>query len=53
MLSLKSGIVVLPVYPLASYNALTIEELAAYPLVIYPLGFTGCSELDTAFNRAA
>ena len=31
---------------------MTIEELAQYPLVTYTFGFTGRSELDTAFNRA-
>ncbi len=33
-------------------KAITIEELAQYPLVTYTFGFTGRSELDTAFNRA-
>ncbi len=31
---------------------MSIEELAQYPLVTYTFGFTGRSELDTAFNRA-
>lgn len=46
------AIVVLPDHPLAGHKSLTIEELAAYPLVTYTFGFTGRSELDTAFNRA-
>lgn len=32
--------------------SITIEELAEYPIVTYTFGFTGRSELDTAFNRA-
>ncbi len=31
---------------------MTIEELADFPLVTYTFGFTGRSELDTAFMRA-
>jgi len=46
------AIVVLPTHPLANKTQVTIEELAAYPLVTYTFGFTGRSELDTAFNRA-
>jgi len=46
------AIVVLPNHPLANKAQVTIEELAAYPLVTYTFGFTGRSELDTAFNRA-
>lgn len=46
------AIVVLPDHPLAMKTFLTIEELAAYPLVTYTFGFTGRSELDTAFNLA-
>ena len=33
-------------------GSVSIEELAQYPLVTYTFGFTGRSELDTAFNRA-
>ncbi|MGL9723106.1 HTH-type transcriptional regulator CysB [Sodalis sp. (in: enterobacteria)] len=47
------AIVVLPDHPLAGHKSLTIDELAAYPLVTYTFGFTGRSELDTAFNRAS
>lgn len=46
------AIVVLADHPLAGKTSLTIDELAAYPLVTYTFGFTGRSELDTAFNRA-
>jgi LysR family cys regulon transcriptional activator len=41
-----------PDHPLAGKGSVTIEELAQYPLVTYTFGFTGRSELDTAFNRA-
>ena len=46
------SIVVTPEHPLANKGSVTIEELAQYPLVTYTFGFTGRSELDTAFNRA-
>lgn len=46
------AIVVLPDHPLAVKKFLTLEELAAHPLVTYTFGFTGRSELDTAFNLA-
>ncbi|VEB84009.1 transcriptional regulator CysB [Citrobacter koseri] len=46
------SIVVTPEHPLAAKSSVTIEELAQYPLVTYTFGFTGRSELDTAFNRA-
>jgi LysR family cys regulon transcriptional activator len=46
------SIVVTPDHPLAGKGSVTIEELAQYPLVTYTFGFTGRSELDTAFNRA-
>lgn len=45
------AVVVKPDHPLAGKGHITIEELAAYPLVTYTFGFTGRSELDTAFNR--
>ncbi len=41
-----------PEHPLATKGSVSIEELAQYPLVTYTFGFTGRSELDTAFNRA-
>ncbi|MEH2921266.1 HTH-type transcriptional regulator CysB [Samsonia erythrinae] len=46
------AVVVKPDHPLASRTDISIEELAAYPIVTYTFGFTGRSELDTAFNRA-
>jgi len=46
------AIVVTPDHPLAAKSKVSIEELAEYPLVTYTFGFTGRSELDTAFNRA-
>lgn len=46
------SIVVTPDHPLAAMSSITIEALAQYPLVTYTFGFTGRSELDTAFNRA-
>ncbi|MAM87420.1 HTH-type transcriptional regulator CysB [Allohahella sp. A8] len=36
-------------HPLASVGRLTIEELAAWPIVTYVFGFTGRSNLDEAF----
>ncbi|MBU2897925.1 HTH-type transcriptional regulator CysB [Vibrio hepatarius] len=36
---------------LAKKSTITIEDLASYPLVTYVFGFTGRSELDTAFNK--
>lgn len=36
---------------LARKAHITIQDLAAYSLVTYVFGFTGRSELDTAFNR--
>lgn len=39
-------------HPLTQCPRLTVEELAKYPLVTYTFGFTGRSELDTAFSRA-
>ncbi|MCG8707736.1 HTH-type transcriptional regulator CysB [Brenneria sp. 4F2] len=46
------AVVVKPDHPLACKTEISIEELAAYPIVTYTFGFTGRSELDTAFNRA-
>ncbi|WP_235833845.1 LysR substrate-binding domain-containing protein, partial [Escherichia coli] len=46
------AVVVKPDHPLAGKTSITIEELAEYPIVTYTFGFTGRSELDTAFNRA-
>ncbi|GLO60445.1 transcriptional regulator CysB [Vibrio sp. MACH09] len=46
------SIVVMKDHPLAQKAELTIEDLASFPLVTYVFGFTGRSELDTAFNSA-
>jgi len=44
------SIIVRPDHPLANKNTqITLEELAAYPLVTYVFGFTGRSKLDDAF----
>lgn len=46
------SIVVKADHPLAKKSPITIHDLAAYPLVTYVFGFTGRSELDSAFNRS-
>ena len=45
------SIVVTKDHPLAQKRNISIEDLAAYSLVTYVFGFTGRSELDTAFNK--
>ena len=37
-------------HPLAQLNKLTLEAVAAHPIVTYTFGFTGRSKLDDAFN---
>ena len=39
-------------HPLATVTKPSIADLAEYSLVTYVFGFTGRSELDTAFNKA-
>lgn len=39
-------------HPLLAKKPLTLEALAAYPIVTYVFGFTGRSQLDAAFNAA-
>lgn len=39
-------------HPLTRLPALTLEALAAWPLVTYVFGFTGRSQLDAAFDRS-
>ena len=39
-------------HPLAESGRLSLPALAQYPLVTYTFGFTGRSNLDTAFNAA-
>lgn len=46
------SIVVRSDYPLAKKEKISIHDLANYSLVTYVFGFTGRSELDSAFNRA-
>ncbi len=46
------SIVVRSDHPLATKNNITIHDLVAYSLVTYVFGFTGRSELDSAFNRS-
>ncbi|WP_318438352.1 HTH-type transcriptional regulator CysB [Photobacterium leiognathi] len=46
------SIVVRSDHPLATKNNISIHDLAAYSLVTYVFGFTGRSELDSAFNRS-
>ena len=36
-------------HPLAQVNQLTLEDVAAHPIVTYVFGFTGRSKLDDAF----
>ena len=43
-------ILVTPDHPLAQLDKLTLEDVAAYPIVTYVFGFTGRSQLDTAFE---
>ncbi|MEW6981864.1 HTH-type transcriptional regulator CysB [Colwelliaceae bacterium 6471] len=46
------SIIVRKDHPLAKKRDIGIEDIAKYSLVTYVFGFTGRSELDTAFNRA-
>ena len=46
------SIVVNKDHPLAQKKYVTVHDLAAYELVTYVFGFTGRSELDSAFNKA-
>ncbi|MGR5050305.1 HTH-type transcriptional regulator CysB [Photobacterium damselae] len=46
------SIVVRSDHPLAKKEQISIHDLANYSLVTYVFGFTGRSELDSAFNRA-
>ncbi|GAA6129810.1 HTH-type transcriptional regulator CysB [Halopseudomonas sabulinigri] len=62
-LELFSDLVMMPCYkwnrcvivpkghPLTNIGELTLEELAAHPLVTYVFGFTGRSKLDEAFSN--
>lgn len=46
------SIIVRKDHPLASVKNITIADIAEYSLVTYVFGFTGRSELDTAFKEA-
>ncbi|CAH0533191.1 HTH-type transcriptional regulator CysB [Vibrio stylophorae] len=46
------SIVVPKNHPLAQKSNISVEDLAAFPLVTYVFGFTGRSELDVAFGKA-
>lgn len=46
------SIIVRADHPLAKKTNITIQDVAAYSLVTYVFGFTGRSELDTAFSEA-
>jgi LysR family cys regulon transcriptional activator len=39
-------------HPLTQAKSLTLEAIAAYPIVTYTFGFTGRSQLDQAFEAA-
>ncbi|MGB0733520.1 MAG: HTH-type transcriptional regulator CysB [Pontibacterium sp.] len=45
------SIVVPKDHPLASVSELTLEDIAAHPIVTYVFGFTGRSKLDDAFSN--
>ena len=45
-------IVVPQAHPLASLQSVSLQDLAAYPLITYDVGFTGRSHIDDAFRQA-
>lgn len=45
-------IVVPKAHPLASLASVSLQDLAAFPLITYDLGFTGRSHIDDAFGQA-
>jgi LysR family cys regulon transcriptional activator len=48
-----SHVIVVPEgHPLLDYSTVGLEQLAAYPLITYDVGFTGRSHIDTAFKTA-
>ncbi|WP_194723455.1 CysB family HTH-type transcriptional regulator [Noviherbaspirillum malthae] len=48
-----SHVVVVPEgHPLGQLNLLSLEDLAAYPLITYDVGFTGRGHIDDAFRQA-
>jgi LysR family cys regulon transcriptional activator len=47
-----SHVIVVPEsHPLASLSAVSLQDLAAYPLITYDVGFTGRSHIDDAFRK--
>lgn len=42
-------VLVRPDHPLASVNKLSLDDLAAHPIITYTFGFTGRSKLDQSF----
>ena len=46
------SIIVCKDHPLARKQGITIQDIAKYSLVTYVFGFTGRSELDSAFEKA-
>jgi LysR family cys regulon transcriptional activator len=50
--SWRHVIVVPDGHPLASLSSVALEDLAAYPLITYDIGFTGRSHIDAAFTQA-
>jgi LysR family cys regulon transcriptional activator len=48
-----SHVIVVPEgHPLASLKSVSLEDLAAHPLITYDIGFTGRSHIDDAFRKA-
>lgn len=48
-----SHVVVVPqAHPLAAVSAVSLQNLAEYPLITYDVGFTGRSHIDDAFKHA-
>lgn len=48
-----SHVIVVPdSHPLAALSIVNLEDLAAYPLITYDVGFTGRSHIDDAFRKA-
>ncbi|MFC7513402.1 CysB family HTH-type transcriptional regulator [Herbaspirillum sp. GCM10030257] len=48
-----SHVIVVPEgHPLTHLHSVSLEDLAAYPLITYDVGFTGRSHIDDAFRQA-
>jgi LysR family transcriptional regulator, cys regulon transcriptional activator len=39
-------------HPLTTLSSVSLQDLAAYPLITYDVGFTGRSHIDDAFSKA-